>query len=168
MVNAILRLRRDNDYNYAKIKDTFVPANGEICLVDTARDGLRAVCGDGISTFGELQFLGDFIQKGYFKDGRFYKDLTYVELLDEHTTKLYIDLKSSQLYYFNGEEFNELGRDMQIASEQLAGVMKLYSTTGDNEDGTMTQRAITKELSEKFELTIDADDELIIFEQDII
>ena len=32
MLNAILRLRRDNHYNYAKIKDTFIPANGEICL----------------------------------------------------------------------------------------------------------------------------------------
>jgi hypothetical protein len=168
MVNAILRLRRDNDYNYAKIKDTFVPANGEICLVDTAREGLRAVCGDGISTFGELQFLGDFIQKGYLKDGRFYEDALHTTPIEEYTTKLYIDLKTSRLYYFDGEEFKELGRDMQIASEQLAGVMKLYSTTGDNEDGTMTQRAITKELSEKFELTIDADDELIIFEQDII
>ena len=59
MLNTILRLRRDNDYNYRKIKDTFVPADGEICLVDTARDGLRAVCGDGISTFGELTYLDD-------------------------------------------------------------------------------------------------------------
>ena len=61
MINAVLRLRRDNDYNYAKIKDSFIPANGEICLVDTAREGLRAVCGDGINTFGQLEFLNDFI-----------------------------------------------------------------------------------------------------------
>ena len=66
MINAVLRLRRDNDYNYAKIKDSFIPANGEICLVDTARDGLRAVCGDGVSTFGQLNFLADFIKKGYY------------------------------------------------------------------------------------------------------
>ena len=59
MINAVLRLRRDNDYNYAKIKDTFIPANGEICLVDTARNGLRAVCGDGVSTFGQLEYIGE-------------------------------------------------------------------------------------------------------------
>lgn len=52
MINAVLRLRRDNDFNYAKIKDTFIPANGEICLVDTARNGLCAVCGDGVTPFG--------------------------------------------------------------------------------------------------------------------
>jgi hypothetical protein len=55
---------------------------------------------------------------------------------------------------------------LELASEQLAGVMKLYSTTGDNEDGTMTQRAITKELSEKVELTINMDEEMIIFTKD--
>ena len=65
MINAVLRLRRDNDYNYAKIKDTFIPANGEICLVDTAREGLRAVCGDGVHTFGQLAYIGELIVKGY-------------------------------------------------------------------------------------------------------
>lgn len=74
MLNVILRLRRDNDYNYNKIKDTFIPANGEVCLVDTARDGLRAVCGDGKTIFGELPFMNDIIQKGYYKDNKFYKD----------------------------------------------------------------------------------------------
>jgi hypothetical protein len=50
--NAVLQLRRDNDYNYAKIAESFIPAKGEICLVDTARSGLRVVCGDGATPFG--------------------------------------------------------------------------------------------------------------------
>lgn len=166
MINAVLRLRRDNDYNYAKIKDTFIPANGEICLVDTARNGLRAVCGDGVSTFGHLKFMNDFIQQGYYKEDNFYEDADCTIQILAYTTRLYIDLKTSQLYYFNGENYEKLNKDLNLASEELAGVMKLYSTTGDNEDGTMTQRAITKELSEKFELTINADEELIIFTQD--
>jgi hypothetical protein len=62
MLNVVIRLRRDNDYNYKKIKDTFIPENGEICLVDTARDGLRAVCGDGKTTFGELPFINDILK----------------------------------------------------------------------------------------------------------
>lgn len=166
MINAVLRLRRDNDYNYAKIKDSFIPANGEICLVDTARNGLRAVCGDGVSTFGQLKFMNDFIQQGYYKEDNFYEDADYTIEILAYTTRLYIDLKTSQLYYFNGEKYEKLNKDLNLASEELAGVMKLYSTTGDNEDGTMTQKAITKELSEKFELTINADEELIIFTQD--
>lgn len=167
MINAVLRLRRDNDYNYAKIKDTFIPANGEVCLVDTARDGLRAVCGDGVKTFGQLNFLNDFIKKGYYYEENFYSDPTYSNELDSLTTSLYIDLKTSQLYFFNGAVFKELNKDLVLASEQVSGVMKLYSTTGQNEDGTMTQKAITKELSEKFELAIEEEEELVVFSQDV-
>ena len=105
MINAILRLRRDNDYNYDKIKDTFIPANGEICLVDTARDGLRAVCGDGKTAFGQLNFIGELIVKGYYKDNNFYSDSEYTDILIGSTIKIYIDIKTSILYYFNGVEY---------------------------------------------------------------
>ena len=105
MVNAILRLRRDNDYNYAKIKDTFIPANGEICLVDTARYGLRAVCGDGVSTFGQLEYIGESFQQGYWDyiTEKFYKDKNLTqEIVDKRENVLYLDIDSSQLYYYTG------------------------------------------------------------------
>ena len=105
MLNAIIRLRRDNDYNYEKIKDTFVPANGEICLVDTARNGLRAVCGDGVTVFSKLNYLNDFIQYGYYHEDNFYEDSAFLIEVDSYTTRLYIDLKTSQLYYFNGKAY---------------------------------------------------------------
>lgn len=165
MIRAVLRLRRDNDYNYTKIKDKFIPANGEICLVDTARDGLRAVCGDGIKTFGELEFLGDLIQKGFYKDGNFYKDNEFSELLNGSTIKIYIDVLTNQIYYFDSVNYISLGSGAGIptASAQQPGVMKLYSETGQNTDGTMTQKAITDKLNEKFEVTLDAQGEMIIF-----
>ena len=37
-INSIIKLRRDNDYNYEKVKNTFIPARGEPILVDTARN----------------------------------------------------------------------------------------------------------------------------------
>ena len=70
-VEAIIRLRRDNDYNYERIKNTFVPANGEVVLVDTARDGLRAKVGDGITTYANLQFtdadIRNAVLQGYYE-----------------------------------------------------------------------------------------------------
>lgn len=79
-IDAIIRLRRDNDYNYELIKNTFVPAAGEVVLVDTARDGLRAKVGDGVSTYAELQFVDEdirnMVQQGYYNQGEFYKDIT--------------------------------------------------------------------------------------------
>ena len=59
---------------------------------------------------------------------------------------------------------------LPTASETVLGVLKLYDNTGDNIDGTMTQRAITKELGDineeldtKIELCLKEDEELVIF-----
>jgi hypothetical protein len=44
--------------------------------------------------------------------------------------------------------------------------MKIYDTIGQNTDGTMTQKAITDELNEKFEITLSPEEELVIFSND--
>lgn len=163
MINAILRLRRDNEFNYNKIKDSFIPANGEICLVDTARNGLRAVCGDGRTPFGELEFMDNFIQKGYYKDGLFYKDYESTMQIPGAENKLFIDLNTSSIYFFNGQEFDELNLQLPSATSKIAGVMKLYHEVGYNTDGTMSQKAITEELDTKVELSLKEEEELIIF-----
>ena len=166
MINAILRLRRDNDYNYAKIKDTFIPANGEICLVDTARSGLRAVCGDGVSTFGQLEYIGESFQQAYWDHitETFYYDKKLTqEITNKKENVLYLDIDSSQLYYYTGFEFKLIEMNLPTASETVLGVLKLYDSTGDNIDGTMTQRAITEELDTKVELSLKEDEELEIF-----
>ena len=163
MINAILRLRRDNEFNYDKIKNTFVPADGEICLIDTARDGLRAVCGDGKTAFAELDYLNDLIQKGYYNNGVFYKDAKLTQQLKAITIRIYIDLNTNEMYHFNGESYVEIGSKIPTASAELPGILKLYTSTGQNEDGTMTQKAITDELDTKVELTLKEEEELIIF-----
>jgi len=56
---SINTLRRDNDYNYKKIENTFIPANGEVCFVDVAGYGLRTKVGDGSSTFAQLPYLDE-------------------------------------------------------------------------------------------------------------
>lgn len=166
MINAILRLRRDNDYNYAKIKDTFIPANGEICLVDTARDGLRAVCGDGTTPFGQLEYLGEVIVKGFFFEGEFYTSVGHEEKITGYTSRIYIDILTNSMYYYNGINYIEVsGRqgEYPIATETTPGIMKLYDSVGENEDGTMSQKAITDELDDKVEITLNHDEELLIF-----
>lgn len=164
-LNAILRLRRDNYFNYEKIKDTFIPANGEICLVDTARDGLRAVCGDGVHTFSELDFIGELLVRGYYYNGNFYSDNSHTQLINESTIKIYIDLSKSELYYFDGEYYQSVNAEGSIpnASSTTPGIMKLYDTVGENTDGTMTQKAITDELDDKVEISLNLEEETLIF-----
>lgn len=43
-----------------------------------------------------------------------------------------------------------------LASDAQTGLVKLYFTTGNNEDGTMTQKAITAELDKKVGVKIEA------------
>ena len=168
-LNTVLRLRRDNDYNYKKIADKFIPANGEICLVDTARSGLRAVCGDGKTLFGELDFIDSIFLRGYYSNNTFYKDSEKHNPITNLINKLYIDIITNTLYYFDGEIYQKLGgseNPLPPASAQTAGVMKLYDTVGQNTDGTMTQKAISDELDDKVELILKAEEELIIFVND--
>lgn len=161
-LNTIIRLRRDNDYNYAKIKDKFIPAKGEICLVDTARDGLRAVCGDGKKTYGELEYLNEILVKGYFFNEQFYADAAHTNLITGSTIKIYIDLRIGTIYHYDGQAYKSV-TPIIGATAEIAGIMKLYQTTGQNVDGTMSQKAITDELDDKVEATVNMDEELLIF-----
>ena len=162
-LNTILRLRRDNDYNYAKIANKFIPANGEICLVDTARSGLRAICGDGKTPFGELDYIDNIFLKGYYNNNSFYQDKELTILEQPNTNIIYIDKFTNQPYYFDGEKYQTFFTGAAIASDIIPGIMKLYSTTGQNVDGTMTQKAITDELDEKVEIALNIEEELVIF-----
>jgi len=165
IVEATIRLRRDNDYNYEAIKDRFVPANGEVVLVDTARDGLRAKVGDGYSTYAELQFtdedIRNTVQQGYFENGQFYRDPTKQTLSQKMTNKIYIDKPTRRIYYYNGLDYVLAEANLTTASSDVPGLMKLYNTTGQNIDGTMTQKSITDELGLRFQADIDAEDELL-------
>lgn len=162
MLKTIIRLRRDNDYNYAKIKDTFIPASGEVCLVDTAKQGLCAVVGDGKKTYGELQYMNQILMKGYYSNNCFYKDKNFEAYYDSLINCIYIDLSSNKMYHYDGDNFQEI---MPTANAETAGIMKLYSTLGKHEDGTMTQKAITEELEEKVEIALNIDEELLVFLQ---
>ena len=166
-INAITQLRRDNDYNFEKIKDTFVPMNGEVVLVDTARDGLRAKVGNGYSTYAELQFTDEDMRNavlhGYLYEGRFYKDLIHSVEIAPMINKIYIDDSTRKIYFFNGENYQNIQTTFTTANDVTPGLVKLYATTGQNIDGTMTQKAITDELDLRYKATIDSDDELLVF-----
>lgn len=166
-IEAIVRLRRDNDFNYEKIKDTFIPASGEVVFVDTARDGLRAKVGDGYSTFSQLQFvdedLRNMVLQGYFDDNIFYRDDGKNVILAGMVNKLYIDKPTRRIYFFDGTNYIPVTEHIQTATADTPGVVKLYHTTGQNVDGTMTQKAITDELDVRYKTEVVADDELLIF-----
>lgn len=166
-INAIIQLRRDNDYNFEKIKDTFVPMNGEVVLVDTAKDGLRAKVGNGWSPYSQLQFTDEDVRNavlhGYLLDGEFYKTTNKDGQINRMINKIYIDDSTRKIYFFNGENYQNIQTTFTTANDVTPGLVKLYATTGQNTDGTMTQKAITDELDLRYKASIDSDDELLVF-----
>ena len=166
-INAVIQLRRDNDYNFEAIKNTFIPANGEVVLVDTAKEGLRAKVGNGISTYAELNFtdadIRNAVLHGYLKDNVFYSDNIYTVPMAAMINKIYIDDSVYKIYYFNGTEYKNIQTTFSTANDITPGLIKLYSTVGQNTDGTMTQKAITDELDLRYKASVDRDDELLIF-----
>lgn len=167
-LNAVIQLRRDNDYNFKKVENSFIPANGEVILVDTAKDGLRAKVGNGFSTFAQLQYtdndIRNTVQQGYYFDNLFYKTETKQTILQGMINKIYIDIPTRKLYYYNGQEYILINsNNMPIATSEEPGIIKLYNTTGDAVDGTMTQKAISDELDLRYKASVDSDDELLIF-----
>lgn len=168
-------LRRDNDYNYKKIEDTFIPTYGEVCLVDIAGYGIRIKVGDGNTPFVTLPYVDEpllknidnLIIKGYFYQEKFYLNAEHTELLENITGRIYIDTISSKLYTYNGVKYETQTNSLPNATAEIAGIVKLYDQPGQNTDGTMTQRAITDELDDKFEMEVVKDDEMLIFDTDI-
>ena len=167
VIKSIIQLRRDNDYNFEQIKNTFIPANGEVVLVDTASDGLRAKVGNGFSTYAELQFtdadMRNAVIHGYLQNETFYKDSIFSVPITPMINKIFIDDSTRKIYFYNGEQYQNIQTTFTTASAVEPGLVKLYSTTGQNIDGTMTQKAITDELDLRYKATVDSDDELLIF-----
>lgn len=170
-----IALRRDNDYNYKKIENTFIPENGEVCFVDVAGYGLRTKVGDGISTFAQLPYadetilqnINSLIVRGYFYQGNFYSDAAHTTLLGGMMGRIYIDAVSSKLYTYNGVSYEAQNSRLPNATAEIAGAVKLYDVKGNNVDGTITQRLFTEEINEKFEMDVIKDEEMIIFDTDI-
>lgn len=153
VINTSIKLRRDNDYNYNKVADSFIPMKGEPVLVDTEQYGLRFKIGDGVTSYGALAYTDEnnnVVLLGYYLNDNFYIDSTYTVELEKSESKLYIDKNVRAVYVWNGESYAPLSPE---ATETVAGMMKLYQTAGDNTDGTMSQKAITDGVNAiKFEL----------------
>ena len=174
--NGILRLRRDNDYNYARIENTFIPANGEVCLVDTSDGKLRAKVGNGTTIFANLPYtdsgvineIHEVVVRGYYYGGVFYKDSAHIEVIEASESRIYIDISTCRIYSYNGTAYVIVGgNEVATATASVAGILKLYDTVGQNTDGTMTQKAITDELDDKIEMDIDMANEMLILGNDL-
>ena len=163
-INAIIQLRRDKDYNFEAIQNTYVPMDGEVVLVDTST-GLRAKVGDGVTVWAQLPYtderiinnIDNIVVYGYFLNNIFYTSSTYTEELPREFNKIYIDKNSNIIYHYDGLQYVSINDTLPTASSVVAGISKLYQDGGQNEDGSMSQKAVTNGV-QSISFTIDDED----------
>lgn len=163
-IKTRLALRRDVESAFPA---DFIPLKGEVLLVDTTSDGLRSKIGDGVTPYSNLvytdqQSASGIVVQGYYYNNKFYTTQDHAITITPYSYKIYIDLTDYSVYGYFAEnaEYHKLN-DVSPADSDTPGVMKLYNTTGSNDDGTMTQHSITTELRKKFIVSVGEDENLI-------
>lgn len=169
-IQTRVRLWKDTDENFESIKDSLIPLNGEVIIVEFPDGDIRYKVGDGRTTYANLKFADQTIRdqvcgivvKGYYFENEFYTTKDHDIKIVGYDYKLYIDLDSSEIYYYSTDDkkYHSLTH-LPTASDTVAGVMKLYNETGEHEDGTMTQKSITSEIAKKFIVSTGKDEDLI-------
>ena len=101
------------------------------------------------------RIISDIITEGYYFANVFWKDSGHSTRLPDKIDCIYLDIPNSTLYYYNtvDQGYKQfLSINIGPATPTTPGVMKLYETTGDNTDGTISQAVITAKLKDKVEL----------------
>ena len=153
VLSTVIQLRRGTEAQWEAIKNEFIPAAGEPCVTLDGANAGQIKIGDGVTPYSALAYAGDnnnVVLLGYYLNSKFYTDSTYTVELEKSESKLYIDKNAHAVYIWNGENYIPLSHE---ATETVAGMMKLYQTSGNNTDGTMSQKVITEGVNAiKFEL----------------
>lgn len=108
--------------------------------------------GDGIHDYVELPYLADgsdatnLFLTGYYDRELdvFWNEEGKVNPLTRSTSKIYIDIPTNLIYRLVDNKYVLL---VKLANNLTAGITKLYMGTGQNTDGSMTQKAITDSLN---------------------
>lgn len=157
MANVIFKFGKQAQYDALQKKDY----NALYWIEDTQ----RIYKGDVQFSIGDSN---DIIQKGYYFENNFYENIEHSIIINPEDQKIYIDISTNKLYVYNNKKYNELsGHDAPLASDTVSGTVKIYNVIGSNEDGTMTQKAITKELSDKIEMDVQEEEEMLVLDYDI-
>lgn len=111
----------------------------------------------------KVQWENAIIVRGYLYNGQFYQDEEHRIKYVPYEYKIYIDITSSTLFIWNGENYISAIANVPFASDTLPGILKLYQVTGSNTDGSMSQKVTTEEINKRFKIDANAAEETIIF-----
>lgn len=111
----------------------------------------------------KVQWENAIIVRGYLYNGEFYQDEEYKIKYVPYEYKVYVDINSSTIYIWNGENYISAIANVPFASDTLPGILKLYQTIGAKTDGAISQKIVTDELNLRFKISTNSAEETIIF-----
>jgi hypothetical protein len=148
-------------------------ATHEAFGVSMAGKGIKATSGvysvdfnaidDGSIPIEKVQWENAIVVRGYLYNGEFYQDEDHRIKYVPYEYKIYVDITSSTIFIYNGENYISAIANVPFASDTLPGILKLYQNTGTNTDGSISQKIVTDELNQRFKINANVAEETIIF-----
>jgi len=156
VINSIQFKRGTKANLEAKLVDDKKPLKGEpIWETDTN----KIKVGDGVNDYADLPYLGaaeeNIVIEGYYVQeyDTFFKESAHINPIIKKISKLYKDIPTGLFYYLSNNVYTGV---YQIADETHYGVSKLYKSSGQNEDGSISQKIVTNSISSiEFKITED-------------
>ena len=124
-------------------------------------DTNRLKIGDGESDYLALPYATPessdtgIVISGWLADGEFYQEETKESPWPRYASKIYVDISTGEAYYYDSPNasYHRLIEEAKTDSGNF-GLIRLYSSEGNSEDGSMTQKAMTESLSKKAEIEV--------------
>lgn len=96
-------------------------------------------------------------------------DLSKTIITNYNESIIGLSVNGTTVTYIKGDgsvhtfETQDTDTTYSLGTDEVTGLTKLYATTGNAEDGTMTQKAIKTELDKKVGVTVDDSQNILIF-----
>lgn len=160
------------EYEYVRINGQYGSPAGWVGYQPELVSGSNIKTINGNSVLGSGDFATSGFE-GYYYGGVFWKNSSHTNRLGSIPGKLYFDLASEDFYVYDSasQSFRLFVPPYEPAQPDsgVPGIVKLYSSEGYNEDGAMTQKAVTVSLKTKVEMDTSelSDDECVAFSVDL-
>lgn len=96
-------------------------------------------------------------------------DLSDTQSTNYNESIIGLSVNGTTVTYIKGDgsvhtfETQDTNTTYSLGTDEATGLTKLYATTGNAEDGTMTQKAIKTELDKKVGVSIDSTQDMLVF-----
>ena len=164
-IKARFAQKIDSAENWLKATG-FTPYEGELLIVSDYNNLI--VTGDGESSAAALVSAAIIdLPVHDSKIGAIPEDKTVYEFVEDEALAVYnksviaLSVDGTTVTYVTGDgkshtfQTQDTNTTYSLGTDSETGLTKLYATTGSAEDGTMTQKAISDELSKKVGVTIE-------------